>query len=361
MFERLLQHLRCPSCRSEFDVEVLSIVAPGSDAEISEGLLRCRDGDHWYPIVGGIPRLLPDAFETFAKEIRRFPLAPASTSAREALRRLGAERGQNSLLDWRTRDNFSLEWKHHHLGDRTWGMDLQFRVRKYFLDAIDQPVEELAGQLMLDAGCGNGSQSVAYTEFGLEVIAVDLSLGLEHGHAFRHVHPGARPDRVHFVQADLQHPPFAPGSVDLVHSVGVLHHTPDTERTFRALTPLVRDKGSFYLWLYKRERLVTPVVDGLRRVTTRVPPRAFAIVAQAGAEPFRLFCRAVNALGLRSYVAFSRREAALALFDIFGAPYAHAHTFSEVQAWLRSADFDDVWPCNETRRGFGACGRRVSA
>ena len=28
---------------------------------------------------------------------------------------------------------------------------------------------------MLDAGCGNGSQSVAYTALGLEVIAVDLS------------------------------------------------------------------------------------------------------------------------------------------------------------------------------------------
>ena len=163
--------------------------------------------------------------------------------------------------DARTQANFDAEWERHELGDRTWGMDLETRVRKYFVDSIGIPPVALAGKVLLDAGCGNGSQSVAYSELGLEVIAVDLSAGVEKGEAFRYMHPGARPEHVHFVQADLQSPPLAPSSVDIIHSAGVLHHTPDTHYTFQQLTPLLRQAGTFYIWLYKYEPLVTPVVN----------------------------------------------------------------------------------------------------
>jgi len=75
------------------------------------------------------------------------------------------------------------------------------------------------------------------------------------------------------------------------------------------------------------------------------------------AAPFQGFCMAANALGLRSYPRLSRREAALALMDIFGAPYAHYHSFSEVDGWYRAAGFVETWGCNDGRRGFGICGR----
>jgi len=238
-------------------------------------------------------------------------------------------------------------------------MELDQRVRGFFLNPIRIPAEELDGMVMLDAGCGNGSQSVAYTEFGLEVIAIDLSSGLDRGHAFRHRRPGARPDRVHFVQADLQSPPLGPDSVDLIHSAGVLHHTPNTERTFRRLAPLVRPGGTFYVWLYAYEPIVTPIVNSLRAVTTRMPPAVFAQVARGLAGAFQLFMRAVDATGVRSYPRLSRREAALALMDIFGAPYAHYHSFPEVARWYAEEGFDEVWDCTPSRRGFGACGRRA--
>ena len=174
----------------------------------------------------------------------------------------------------------------HGLDDRTWGIDLDERVETYFLSSIDNPHEELDGKLMLGAGCGNGSQSMAYTRFALEVIAIGISSGLDHGHAFRHRHLGARPDRVHFVQADLQTPVLAPGSVDIVNSAGVLHPTPDIEQTFRGLAPLVRPGGTVYVWLYKHERFVTATVNALRALSTRIPPPAFARVARVATDPF---------------------------------------------------------------------------
>jgi uncharacterized protein YbaR (Trm112 family)/SAM-dependent methyltransferase len=357
MYTRLLNFLCCPQCNGNLEVYPLTNTnaATDSDEEISEGLLYCERG-HWFPVVRGIPRMLPDAlaehWETL-KPLLPHPLPPALHPVMENVRVFTGRVN----YDQQTRENFSHEWDNHDLGGSTWGMKLSDRVEWFFLNPLRIPVEELKGKVMLDAGCGNGSQSVAYTALGLEVIAVDLSSGLEHGQAFRHKHAGANPARVHFVQANLQQPPLKPATLDIIHSAGVLHHTPDTLQTFRALRPLLKPRGTFYVWLYKYEKLVTPVVDTMRVVTTRIPPRQFAKIADLMAAPFIGFCVAINKLGLRSYPLMSRREAALALMDIFGAPYAYYHTYEEVNGWYEAAGFTEVWPCNDDRRGFGVCGR----
>lgn len=357
MYKRLGLFLRCPDCRAALEVEDLGTSTTG-DGEIETGLLHCGGG-HWFPIVGGIPRMLPDSADEHWPALE--PLVRVSTS--EVAKSIAVSRGPQGSrsYDRRTRANFSSEWDQHQLGDNTWGMKLEDRVRWFFLDPLRIPKEDLAGKIVLDAGCGNGSQSVAYTEFGLEVIALDISTGLEHGHAFRHRYSKARPDKVHFVQADLQRPPLAASSVDIIHSAGVLHHTPDTRTTFEALTPLLKPGGTFYTWLYKKEPVVTPVLTGMRAVTTRVPSPLFAKTADVLAPVFVGFCKVVDRLGVRGYPSMTRREASLALMDIFGAPYAHYHSYPEVEEWYRSEAFEEMWLCNDDRRGFGVCGRKASA
>ncbi|MDQ2921398.1 MAG: methyltransferase domain-containing protein, partial [Acidobacteriota bacterium] len=177
--------------------------------EITSGLLHCASCERWFPVVRGIPRMLPDALQEHWTTLHSHIPQPAPESLRPLIESV------NSSLpvsyDRQTRENFSYEWDNHELGGTTWGMQLSDRVRWFFLEPLRIPAEELPGKVMLDAGCGNGSQSVAYTELGLEVIAVDLSSGLEHGQAYRRLHPGADPRRVHFVQGDLQRPPLAQG------------------------------------------------------------------------------------------------------------------------------------------------------
>jgi hypothetical protein len=56
----------------------------------------------------------------------------------------------------------------------------------------------------------------------------------------------------------------------------------------------------------------------------------------------------------------TRKEAALAVHDIFGAPFAHYHSFDEVADWFASVGIRNLWPCNDDRRGFGVCGRLQS-
>ena len=350
MRHRLLTFLRCPTCGGALDV----LPSVEEDGEVLEGLLGCDRG-HWFPVVRAIPRMLPDSLEehwpAVEPQLRSLP-AERAASVRRAL---GERRPR--AYDRQTRENFSLEWGFHEVGDTTWGIDLEERVRTYFVEPIRIPPEDLPGKVLLDAGCGNGSQSVLYGQLGLEVVAVDLSSGLEHGLAFARSRDPASSERVHFVQGDLVNPPLADGSVDIIHSAGVLHHTPDTRQTFVRLLRLLRPGGTCYIWLYKHEPGVTPVVNSIRRVTTRIRPATFAKIARASAAPFQAFRALVNALRVRSYAPIPRREAALALMDIFGAPHAHAHSFPEVAGWYEEAGFSEVWPCNDDRRGFGACGR----
>lgn len=354
MHNRLLTFLRCPQCAGE--LEIAHRAAGGADEDVHDGLLACPRG-HWFPIVRGIPRMLPDSLEEHRQQAETAcDVIPddRAESLRTALRAGSA----SAQYDRRTRENFSLEWDFHEVGDNTWGIDLEERVRTFFVEPIGIPEPDLKGLVMLDAGCGNGSQSVVYTEYGVEVIALDLSSGIEHGKAFLSKRPNARPELIHFVQGDLQHPPLADGCIDLVHSAGVLHHTPDTEGTFHRLCRTLTADGTFYVWLYKHEQGVTPVVNSIRTLTTRMSPSSFARLARALAGTFQVFRAALDKVGARSYPPITRRESALALMDIFGAPHAHAHTYTEVEGWYRQEGFVDVWPCNDDRRGFGACGRR---
>lgn len=348
---RLLDLLRCPECSQQLQL----IRFAAHDNEITEGVLHCPN-EHFFPVAGGIPRMLPSSFADHWPNIGSHALQPLPKPLEQFVNARG---GNFRQYDRRTKANFSNEWDNHDIGGRTWTMELDDRVRWFFLEPIGIEAGKLSGKVMLDAGCGNGSQSVAYTEFGLEVVAVDLSTGLEKGYEYRSRHPRAKPEMVHFVQADLQNPPFAADTFDIIHSAGVLHHTSDTERTFRALAPLLRGGGTFYVWLYKYEKIVTPLVNSIRAVTTRIPASIFAGIAQATAVPFMGFCWTVNKLGLRTYETPDRREAALAVHDIFGAPYAHYHDLEEVAGWFESEGIREYWPCNDGRRGFGVCGRRT--
>jgi uncharacterized protein YbaR (Trm112 family)/SAM-dependent methyltransferase len=351
MRERLLDFLRCPDCRETLDL----IVFDSAEKEISAGVLHCAN-NHYFPIVGGIPRMLPSSLKDYWAEIE--PKIPQPVP--QVIANLIESKNLNqktSDYDTRTKANFSNEWEHHDIGGRTWTIELSDRISCFFLEPLHIPKEELNGKIMLDAGCGNGSQSVAYTEFGVEVVALDLSTGLEKGYAFRETYKAAKPDKVHFVQADLQNPPLAPDSFDIIHSAGVLHHTPNTEKTFRALRPMLKDGGTFYVWLYKYEKFVTPLVNSMRAVTTRIPAPVFAKIANLTALPFVGFCWTVNKLGIRDYVTPNKREAALAVHDIFGAPFAHYHSLEEVSEWYKSVGITEIWGCNDGRRGFGICGK----
>jgi SAM-dependent methyltransferase len=76
----------------------------------------------------------------------------------------------------------------------------------------------------------------------------------------------------HFIQGDLQNPPFQLEMFDIVYSTGVIHHTNNTELSFSCISPLVKPKGRLYVWLYKPEKdLRHRLIVKIRKVTNKLP------------------------------------------------------------------------------------------
>ncbi|MGH2537613.1 MAG: class I SAM-dependent methyltransferase [Candidatus Promineifilaceae bacterium] len=97
----------------------------------------------------------------------------------------------------------------------------------------------VAGQRLLEIGCGEGKETLALAGRGLRLIASDLSPAqLERARRrLAAALPGAA---VQFLQANGEELPFGPGAFELVYAKAVLHHidlAQAAEEIFRLLRP----------------------------------------------------------------------------------------------------------------------------
>jgi uncharacterized protein YbaR (Trm112 family) len=97
---RLLEWMACPWCGGAFAGEAFEGTF---ETDVVEGVLKCQCG-RLFPIVRGIPRILPDAFALNPDFVRRhahrlpasLPRPEADAPHAEAIRR--------------TRDSFGYQW-----------------------------------------------------------------------------------------------------------------------------------------------------------------------------------------------------------------------------------------------------------
>ena len=195
--------------------------------------------------------------------------------------------------------------------------------------------DAFVGRRVLDAGCGKGRHLRLASAFGAkEVIGIDLGPAVDAA-----AENTADLDKVHVVQGDLTHPPLRPASIDLIYSIGVLHHLGEPEAGFRALAPLLVPGGRFVVWLYAREGngWVLTLVDPARRLKpaaaaagerTRARPHGAALdcaapALRAGANAPEARAALPYSSYLRDLVPFPFREVHSIAFDQFLAPVAH--------------------------------------
>lgn len=335
MKPRLLTFLMCPWCRADLTLIPLDGSKPGD--EVAEGLLQCACGRR-FPIVNGIPRILDNAFTLFPDFVQRhrdrlppLPDVPMMKSGEaEAIRR--------------TRESFGFQW--------TQFSEMVIDFKKNFLEYIE-PLDEsfFPGKVGLDMGCGFGRHIYNAARFGAEMIGVDLSDAIESTRANTQGMPN-----VHLVQADVYHLPIKHGSLDFAYSIGVLHHTPDPEASYRAIVQLVKPGGAVFVWVYSKSRsFLNFCLESVRAVTTHLPPRlqkgislGAAVIDYGGfVVPYKV-AAATPGLGglvaklpmtarLRLYSAYPFQVVYADWFDRLAAPIRFYYDGDDMKGWLSRA------------------------
>ncbi len=315
--------LRCPACARKLEV------APGE-------VLVCSGCAARYPVVDGTPRML----------------AAAARPAGEA------------AIARRTAVSFAYEW------ERFGG--LRDEWAKNFADYLrPHTPASLEGKSVLDVGCGSGRHSLHAAAAGARVVALDLGDSID-------VARRNLPPSVQTVQADAEALPFEPGSFDLVMSIGVLHHVPDTERALRSIARFAKPGGHVHVYLYwvperRWHRAMLRLVGGLRRVTVRLPHRVLHVLCYPLAAllhlvfvlPQRALRRRPRArrlaatLPLKTYADYPFGVLVNDQFDRFSAPLERRFTAAEVRAMMEAAGLEEVVVL--ANHGWVADGRRPTS
>lgn len=341
MKRRLLELLCCPVCQGTLRLDVFR-----EADEIEEGCLTCVGCARTYPVIGGIPRMLPDElahlvpgyhpafFRTHAEAMRSF-LGRCRPPQRSAWWRAESRTVKSYSYQWRKFKHMLPEWE------------------ETFLHSV-YPVTPgfFRGQAGLDAGCGFGRSMFYAASYGAEIIGLDLSEAVE---AARE-NVGHLPT-AHVVQGDIFHPPVRDGALDFVYSIGVLHHLPNPREGFLRLAKLLAPGAPIFIWVYSRGRgRQIACFEFVRAISTHLPLRALDGVCWVLAAghwvlwilPYRFLnrFRVTRALARRIpftfYAPYPFHVLHSGWVDHLSVPLANYYKQEIVAAWLQEAGLERV-------------------
>lgn len=310
MKAELLTRLRCPLTGQN-----LVLVAGGSDLN-GDGWLETEDGAYRYPLRNGIPRFVSE--DNYAS-------------------------------------NFGMQWNHFSKTqlDSYSGNPIS---KNRFLNATGWGVEDLQGKWVLDVGCGSGRFAEIALSLGANVIALDYSSAVDACFANLNHYPN-----LHVLQGDIYSLPFEAESFDFIYSLGVLQHTPDVEKAFSMLPPLLKKNGKICVDIYwKRFRTMMHMKYLLRPITKRIPkdrlfnwlgvvtPSMLKVSQSLGAIPYvgRLLKRLIpvaDYTGLYPLDPQQLREwALLDTFDMLGPEFDNPQTSRRLKYMLEKAGITTI-------------------
>ncbi|RKY62369.1 MAG: hypothetical protein DRP95_01655 [Candidatus Latescibacterota bacterium] len=319
--------------------------------EVIDGLLRCNNCASWYPIIGGIPRmLLGDLMDNVFKSHQDFVMKyqsklPASYQ--------GTPYTASKLHQRRTMESFGFEW--------TSFADYSADNFRDFIRPL--PPNFFVGKVGLDAGCGAGRHLREASKRGAEMFGVDLSAAVEV--AFEN---NRDINRVHIIQADIYNLPFRPSYFDFIYSLGVLQHLPDPQKGFNSLLPFLKPRGTIFIWVYYRS-FRKRLMEWIRKVSTKLSSKSQYYLALLCAlidygilvntykittkvRPLKRWVELISPPRIKEYASYNFRVSHADWFDRLSAPITHFFTEDEVRRWfedsgclkeVRIIPFEDFW------------------
>lgn len=181
------------------------------------------------------------------------------------------------------------------------------------------------GMRVAEIGCGPGRGTLFMARRGVDLLAVDISLG-----SLRLAR--RRAPECEFVLASNLNLPLPDGVFDAVISDGVIHHTPDAYRSFCENSRILKPGGVMYVGVYRRKRyyyyLYTYLGGPIRWLEKRRWGKALIYSTML---PLYYAVHLVKSRGKRTW-----HGAKSFFYDYIITPQATFHTREEITEWGRN-------------------------
>ena len=159
-------------------------------------------------------------------------------------------------------------WNHHPLCSE--GIDAELGSEDFFqkynqLREENEPLDfsydlheypSFQGKKVLDIGCGNGYILAEYAKHGAEVYGVDISDTSVELTKKRFTIYGLNFNGGGVKTENAEHLPFSDHMFDCVVSMGVLHHTPNTQQAINEAYRVLKPNGRMIMMFYHKNSLL---------------------------------------------------------------------------------------------------------
>lgn len=243
------------------------------------------------------------------------------------------------------------------------GSDRQALFNSYFslIDWHNTP------RRVLDMGCGSGRWDSLVASKVRELVLADASKD-----ALQVAKTNVIQTNVSFVECTPSTLPFPDGYFDLVFSLGVLHHVPDTRKAIEHLVKKICPGGTLLLYLYYAFdnrpfwfRTLWRLTDLVRRTLSRLPftlryvaSQAIAIAVYWPLARTAKYFKVPSSWPLNAYAERSFYVMRTDALDRFGTKLEKRFTRPQIVAMLESVGLQDIqfsdsvpyWVCKATKQ-----------
>jgi SAM-dependent methyltransferase len=265
---------------------------------------------------------------------------------------------KNENIDWQTVESFGAEWtKFSAFTDQ----EITEIGNQYF-DIVDFNIINKKSYV-LDMGCGTGRWTKYLADKVGFIEAIDPSVSV-----FKASELLKNNTNVRVSQASVDLIPFEDNSFDLVFSLGVLHHIPDTKKAMKNCINKVKPGGYFLVYLYYNFdnrgylfKTIFQISNLIRKVVSKLPYSIKSLVCDFFAiifyMPFVLLCRMMDRINFtRKFIkyiplSFYRRTTFNVIrndaLDRFGTPLEQRFSKKDIQRMMEDCGLGQIHFSNE--------------
>ncbi len=210
-------------------------------------------------------------------------------------------------------------------------------LRRCLVGMLGMREEEFHGLRILDVGCGHGQYCRVLARLGASALGVDLSEVVYR--CTRENLDSSERLPVTFLRGDALSLPLAPETFDIVLSIGMAHHTPDTRAAVLGCIKRVKPGGRLLLYIYETGAIGWINLRHRFPLPSKLPRPLMLLFCRLAAVPlcFYLAGRSGRLPTMRTW-----RTAVLGLLDAYLPRYSHTHEPQECMGWLREGGLVDV-------------------